>query len=454
VKTLLLLPDGVSLRNFVLGATAGLLADAGELTIWADAALPDPGGPWTWATLAPYPEHMLEASVRRTLEYAHLRALDTVGSRFNLAQPIPGLRRSRALRATARLASRPFGSIAGERRLVDGHDRLAARRAEVEVARRRLVELQPDVVFCAHQRPLQVLPVILAARRLGIPTGTFVFSWDNLTTKARMAAPFDHFLVWSEQMADELSQVYPEVTADRVHVVGTPQFDPYVDPIHPSTRAALAESLDIDPARQIVCFTGGDSGTCPDDPFHLQVLLEVVRSGLVPGDPHVVLRTAPVDSGERFDEVRRHHPELVDAKPKWRCEPGKGWHEAYPAPADVRSLAMLTAGADVNVNMASTMSIDFALRDTPVVNLGFDRDPAGRRAATYYRFDHYRPLVELGGVRVAHDAKELAVAVSDYLADPDRDRDGRRAIVDLELGVPMGASGAAVVAALSRIASP
>ncbi|MGZ4786687.1 MAG: hypothetical protein ACXV5S_13540, partial [Acidimicrobiales bacterium] len=200
------------------------------------------------------------------------------------------------------------------------------------------------------------------------------------------------------------------------------------------------------------CFTAGDAGTCPDDPYHLSVLLELVRSGLVHGDPQVVLRTAPVDPGDRFDGVRRDYPELVDAAPNWSHGDGGLWHTAYPTREDVVALSALTAGADVNVNMASTMSIDFALRDTPVVNIGFDHHPEDHRAGRYYRFTHYRPVVELGAVRVAGDAAQLAEQVSRYLREPELDRDGRQALVDLELGVPMGRSSAAVVAALEAIA--
>lgn len=450
VRTLLLVPDGVSLRNFVLGRTAGLLADAGGVTIWADPSLPAAEG-CRWDTLDPYPERLAEATIRRTLEYAHLRALDTPGARFVLAQPIPGSRRSRSLRSAARTASVPFGTLEGVQRLVSVHDRLAARRPEVEAAARRLAEVRPDVVLCAHQRPLTVLPVILAARRLGIPTATFVFSWDNLTTKGRMAAPFDHYLVWSAHMGAELHRFYPDVPDDQVQVVGTPQFDPYADPSHPSTRAALAARLGLDPDRPIVCFTAGDAGTCPDDPYHLSVLLELVRSGRVEGDPHVVLRTAPVDPGRRFDAVRERYPELVEAAPNWAHGEGQGWHAAYPTRDDIEALSVLTVGADVNVNMASTMSIDFALRDTPVVNVGFDRVRDEGRADAYYRFTHYRPVVELGAVRVATDAAQLADHVSRYLRDPALDRAGRRAIVDLELGVEVGRSCEAVVAALASI---
>ena len=457
MRSLLLIPDGVSLRNFVLGDTAERLARAGEVVVMAAPSLPPPipgdEAPWSsWLPLPPFDDRPAEAAVRRTLEYAHLRWLDTTGARFNLAQPIPGGVRGRALRTVARGASRAFASERGVARLADAHTRLAARRPEVEAAGVLLDELRPDVVFCAHQRLLSVLPVILAARSAGIPTATFIFSWDNLTTKARVVAPFDHYLVWSGLMAEELRRFYPEVTAERVHVVGSPQFDPYAVPGLTASRAELCAELGLDADRPIICFTGGDEGTCPDDPFHLEALLAVASSGAVAGAPQVVLRRAPVDRGERYEPVRQAHQELVEAAPQWRHEPGRGWGEAYPTMADVRLLTSLTEVADVNVNMASTMSIDFALRDTPVVNLGWDRDPDEGRAEAYYGFEHYRPVVELGAVRVARDPAELAVHLSTYLADPTLDAAERDALCRLELGVPVGESSAAVVAALTRIA--
>ncbi|HEY5153465.1 MAG TPA: hypothetical protein VIJ47_01955, partial [Acidimicrobiales bacterium] len=321
MKSLLLVPDGVSLRNFVLGDTADRLADAGEVVVMAAPTLAPPrsgsAAAWSsWLPLRPFADRPADALVRRTLEYAHLRWLDTTGARFNLAQPIPGGRRGRALRTVARSVSRAFASERGVTRLATAHTRLVRRRPEAAAAAEMLAEVQPDVVFCAHQRQPSVLPIILAAQAAGIPTATFIFSWDNLTTKARVVAPFDHYLVWSDLMADELCRFYPDVGRERVHVVGSPQFDPYAVDGLTTPRSDLCAELGLDPARPIICFTGGDSGTCPDDPFHLDQLLGVASSGAIAGAPQVVLRRAPVDPGERYAAVRRDHPELVEADPR------------------------------------------------------------------------------------------------------------------------------------------
>ena len=70
---------------------------------------------------------------------------------------------------------------------------------------------KPEVLLCSHHRPTNVIAPVLAARDLGIPTATLIFSWDNLTSKGRIVAPFDHYLVWSELMRSELLRFYPDV---------------------------------------------------------------------------------------------------------------------------------------------------------------------------------------------------------------------------------------------------
>jgi len=58
---------------------------------------------------------------------------------------------------------------------------------------------KPSLVFCTNQRPLLAVAPLLAAQDLGIPTATFIFSWDNLP-KATMVVETDYYFVWSQHM--------------------------------------------------------------------------------------------------------------------------------------------------------------------------------------------------------------------------------------------------------------
>jgi hypothetical protein len=330
-----------------------------------------------------------------------------------------------------------------------------SRSPEVEQYRNWFRQTKPSLLLCSHQRPPIVLPAVLAAKSLGIPTATMVFSWDNLTSKGRVAAPFDHYMVWSEHMADDLRRYHPDITPDRIHIVGTPQFDVYADKSALRSREAFFSGINADPSRPLICYSGGDTGTAPEDQEHVAILMSLIRSGRITGNPQVLVRPAPVDDGRRYDAVRARYPEIIYAKPGWvHLEPGN-WARVMPLEDDPLFLANLTHHADLNVNLASTMTLDFAIHDKPVVNVAFDvADPPLFGMPLwdyYYQFEHYRPVVELGAVRCARSSDQLAEHINAYLLDPALDRDARRKLVEMQLSVPPGQSTDRLVDAVSRI---
>ncbi|HEU4628922.1 MAG TPA: hypothetical protein VFS08_04225 [Gemmatimonadaceae bacterium] len=464
MSLLLLIPDGVGVRNFLREDFLRRAVRTGPVDVLhpIPSAVTDRYPALALAGVRAHelregPGPRLAALLRASLAYAQMYWADTQSMRFARRVPVRGGLRARALYGAARVIGAGAAWPGGLRALDRWHCAAAAAAPEVAHYQRLLETLRPRVLFCSHQRPVGIVPPVLAARTLGIPTATFIFSWDNLTSKGRIAAPFDHYLVWSEHMRGELLRYYPDVRPAQVHVVGTPQFDPYVDDTLLWSREEFCARIGADPARPLVCYSGGDAGTTPEDAAHVAALLEQIRAGRVRGRPQVLLRPSPVDPGARFDEVRARYPELLYARPQWlHTQPGN-WARVLPLPEDTVFLANLTRHADVNVNLASTMTIDFALRDKPVVNVAFDvADPPPFPRPLweyYYRFEHYRPVVELGAARFAHTPDELGAYVDAYLRDPSLDRDARRRLVELEVGAPVGTAGTRILEALGRIAA-
>ena len=63
----------------------------------------------------------------------------------------------------------------------------------------------PSVVFNgSHVHSRNAVQAVNAARHLRIPTATFVFSWDNLTSQGRMIPEYDYYFVWNEQIRRDL----------------------------------------------------------------------------------------------------------------------------------------------------------------------------------------------------------------------------------------------------------
>jgi hypothetical protein len=461
---LVLVPDGVGVRNFVLGRFLEVLSQLTAATTVLHS-IPDQlvpayasatGDRVRWMPLQSYEESAVSSTLRYALSYAQMYWVGTRSMRFNLNMSVKGSWRTQAVHQAARVSGRLAASPHGVRLLERGHVTVVQRSSQFSYYRRWLQELRPTVLFSTHQRPVGIVPAVLAARSLNVPTATFIFSWDNLSSKGRMASPFDHYFVWSELMRDELLRFYPDVTPDRVHVVGTPQFDPYEDRTLLLSRDAFFAQFGADPTRPLICYSGGDSSSSPEDPQHVAVLLAAVRAGRIIRRAQVLLRPSPVDPGTRYDAVRREFPELIYAPPAWEHTSGH-WGQVLPRMEDVQLLANLTAHADLNVNVASTMTLDFAIRDKPVVNVAFDvasPPPFGLPLWDHhYQFEHYRPVIELGAARFARSPVELEAHVNAYLADPSLDREGRRRLLDLQVGRPIGSSCRLIAETLERISA-
>lgn len=439
-------PDGVGIRNFVV---TFLKRFHGSATVLHE--LPGPlldrirNGLTREIEAVPLlvpKERALPFTLRQTLSYAHVFWADTSAMRYTRERKLGGSWRTVAANRTAKFFGRMASTTAGVRSLENAYFAAMRQSPELEYFKKLFAERKPDVVLSSSQQSPRVLLPVLAAKALGIPTVAFVASWDNLTSKGRIAAPFDHFLVWSEHMKRELLRFYPHVKPETVHVTGTPQFDCYGDDSMRMSREEFFLSIGADSARPLICYSGGDEGNCPDDPAHLRILLAAIRDGRIKGNPQVIVRPSPADPGGRYAPLRQEFPQLIYSPPAWEhLEPGN-WTRCIPMPEDLSLLANLTRHADLNVNMASTMTLDFAIQGKPVVNIAFDvSSPPPLKVPLwnlFYQWEHYKPVVEMNAARFARSADELLEHVNTLLRDPSLDAEGRRNLVRLQVGVPVG----------------
>ncbi len=457
----MLLPDGRGVRNFILGPFVDEMRGQGR--IHALHVIPEDhldqyrsmtDESVQWHPLLMYRDSATSFLLRNCLSYSQMYWVDSFAMRYRRNQPI--MASSFRRRTATRLAKAVGKMTASPRRIkmLDNlHSRATRRMPIVEHYRNLFREIRPNVLFCSHQRPTEILPPVLAARDLGIPTATFIFSWDNLTSKGRIAAPFDHFLVWSEHMKGEILRYYPDVAADRIHVVGTPQFDPYADETLVKSREDFFTQLGADPARPLLCYSCGSYDNTPQDPQHAAILMEQIRSGQINGNPQVVLRPCPTDDGGRYVWVKEKYDEIIMNVPEWTQE--DNWAACVPTQADVEMMVNLMRHCDLNINFASTMTLDFAIHDKPVVNVAFDAcDPPtfGMTLWEYQnQFEHYQPVVEMNVARFAKSADEMAEHVNTYLEHPELEREGRRRFVEMQVGQPIGSSSAKIVQVLSHL---
>jgi hypothetical protein len=462
VRIGILIPDGVGVRNFLLGRLLRILPAGVDSVVFhtvSEDILPRVSGGLNGQvqlkSLLDYKPNRFVLTLQYSLGYAQMYWANTMAMRRILQAPVPGNWRLRILHQISKTVGKLCGSPSRMRWLESLHCSAAADLPEVKQYEKLFEELKPSVVLSTNQRPSQILPAILAARKAGIPTATFIFSWDNLSSKGRIISPFDHYLVWSEHMAQELQQYYPDISRDRIHLVGTPQFEPYADQSILWSKEQFFAKIGADTTRPLICYSGGDASTCPEDQEHVRVLMELIKSGKIKGNPQVIVRPVPVDDGKRYQKVRDLFPELIFSQPNW-VHPAKGdWSKVVPLADDIQFLANLTHHCDMNINLGSTMTLDFGLHDKPVVNVAFDvADPPifGMPVWDYYYFfEHYRPVVELGAAKPARSPEQLAEFVNRYLDNPALDREGRQKLVDMQVRLPLDQSSQRILETLQSV---
>lgn len=492
MKLAFLVPDGVGVRNFIVGSFLRLASTKGPVQVFhsiPDNLLPIYQSGFdhevAWQPLLTSRDTPLSYVLRNALGYAQMYWAGTRAMRNQLQRDakLRGPFRLRAAQRTARMIGRMSASPAKIRRLDRLHCAVVRRLPTVEQYRRMFQESGISLLFCSHQRPPAIVAPVLAARSLGIPTATFIFSWDNITSKGRIAAPFDYYLVWSDLMRQELLRYYPDVTADQIKIVGTPQFDSYADKTLLWPREKFFDRIGANPKRPLIVYSGSDVRTCPEDPLHVRILMEQIRSGRILDQATVLLRPHPADisaaprrdprvrqdgrvflgHGEsqgtnRYDAVRRDYPELIYAQPAWiHARPGD-WASAVPLAEDDEFMVNLAHHSNLCVNVGSTVTLDFAIHDKPVVNIAFDvadPPPLGKPLWDhYYQFEHYRPVLDTQATRIARSQDELAEHINAYLKNPSLERENRRRIVELEVGAPVGSSAQRMVDVLESMTAP
>ena len=277
-----------------------------------------------------------------------------------------------------------------------------------------LKEINPDVLYCTHQRFQGATYAMGAAEDLGILTMTAIFSWDNLP-KARLPIRADYYTVWSGYMAEELKFYYPEIQQTQILITGTPQFDFYKNENCIQSREKFAAQFGLDPSKHWVCFSGCDVKTSPFDAAYLEDVAIALKDQ---EDIQLIFRQVPVETADRYQNVLAAFPQIIHLDPIWHK--GEYWSEFYPYPEDVAHLVNLSYHCVTAVNIGSTMALDFSWFDSPGIYLNYDHSPnQAWTVRDIYRFQHFRSMGSWEAVAWANSKEEILERVRQIIDQPD-----------------------------------
>ena len=312
----------------------------------------------------------------------------------------------------------------------------------------------PDVVITTGPHRYEEPAIIAAAKSMGIPVLAFITSWDNLSTKHRMVFKYDGFVLWSEQMEKDLHEFYAQTCGLPIYRVGAPQFDVFFNDEFRQSKEEWCAENGLRPELPVILHGLGSPNLVPGEFLAALHLARQVADGKL-GDVQLVIRPHPLfETGKEAQQMLDFGPRVILQKT------GQAGSKLSSRSLDRQQIVNWVntfRHCDVLVNIFSTVSVDAAIFDKPVVNLDYDPSPRQERAGLIHDinhvWNHFKPITESGGMWMVKSNEEMVEAVGAYLKDPSLHRQKRRWIAEHVCGYIDGRCGERMAEAMVDFAS-
>ena len=282
---------------------------------------------------------------------------------------------------------------------------------------------RPDMVISTRPMAPQEYFILSAAERLNIKKVFYILSWDNITSKGAFPVLGDHYLTWGQIMNEELAEYY-NVKKENIFTTGVTHFD-----IHHQVKTnpdlkKWMEPLGLNVQKPYIFFTLSSSYYCPDEIEIIEWLAKNIESGSYGKDMQLVLRPHMHNFKEGLsDETWKNRlmslqsakvgidfPDMNNSLLTW-----------FMKQDDMYKLSNLLNGASINLNSGSTIALEAAMLDKPVILPLFETHelPGWLSVKRLKNYIHLKKLIDLNGVEVVDSFDALDNAIKKYINNPD-----------------------------------
>jgi hypothetical protein len=293
------------------------------------------------------------------------------------------------------------------------------------------------------------------AKRVGARTVSIVLSWDNTTTRGAPAAYCDKVISWTNVMKDELINLN-DINKSKIEVGGVAHYDYYFDKNFVWSREALFDYFCIDKNKKIILFATKSPNCYASNAFVAELIAKAISLKSLSDDMVLLIRLHPIYYRRKNSELvyQQDLNEIHEIISKYNNvvlnEPFIQTNVMNFSMPDreIKLLASIIKHSSVIVNMFSTLNIEASIFNIPIVNVAFENENSLNKNLKS-RFDidldlrqsHNQRIVNSNGVKMVYKSSKLIESISECLMNPDKMSEGRKKIVDTEVGFYKGSAG-------------
>jgi hypothetical protein len=318
----------------------------------------------------------------------------------------------------------------------------------------------PDLVLLAHLFESPEVHILREAKRRNVASVSFINSWDKVTGRCVLRLLPDSFIVFNEAVKDELV-VHDSVDPRTILIGGMPQYDMYSEPLTLSRAEFFAHyKLDASHYTHLLVMAPIGKAFSDFDERMIDLMLTLHARGSFGAHTALLIRFAPNDFVD--DALLARLTGLAGVAyeyPGTRLshERGVDWDMDED---DNKILKQTMHYASVVVCYFSSLSLDAAICDTPVINIAFNpptqkdvhtpemesirqrigtqKECKGEESASHLSplpfatQTHYAKALAVGGIALVHSEDELVERVTHYLTHPEADTEARHHLAHLQ----------------------
>src|SRR3989338_5977998 len=296
---------------------------------------------------------------------------------------------------------------------------------------------KPDVVLLANLFDDPEIHILREAKKRGIKTIGFVNTWDKVTARCIWRLLQDTAIVYNDFLKQEMAE-HNEMYPDSIFVSGIPQYDLYFTE-RPASRELFFDSIGIEPRKKLLVYAPNGKYSSGSDGAMIDLLHSLIDGGVF-GNSEMLVRFRPNDFVDKKELANR--PWLKYQIPGIRFETSRGgdWDMNYE---DIRILLNTLSHADLFICLTSSLSVDAAVFDKPIINIKFSSGDINHISSgtKLYGMAHYKRAIGSGGIRVVNNKQELIDWTKKYLSNPKLDGNGRARLIKKEVQFTDGKSG-------------
>jgi len=287
---------------------------------------------------------------------------------------------------------------------------------------------KPDLVFSTSFVSGFDGAFMKEAKRRKIPTVSMPKSWDNTSLGYARFLP-DYFIVPNEPSRQAVVDLQ-DIPADRVYITGIPQFDWYVKKGIIKSRQEHFKKKGLDPELPLIFF-GSEGVWSAYDHEVAEIIYKWIENNELTKPCQMLARAHFSNSDLNiFKKFQGKRNVVIDSYRLTNFLDDK-WDQNEEEMIDfINSLFH----CDIMINAASTLTLDAACFDKPIINIGFGCSyEGGDRNGTditwmMYVSDHFEWVLETGATKKVDTPDELKVQINSYLVHPQQEAQERKVL--------------------------